>query len=119
VAGDAAAVVNQAQLSGRRVTPTGTTVVRARETVASRDGAVQADEGWTAYVVTPARPPRVVDGIVTGLHAPNASHLAMLEAFTGHERLARAYDAALRGRYLWHEFGDVHFIAPHASAACG
>ena len=111
--------VNAALRNGSRVIATGTTVVRALETVASPDGSVHADEGWTAHMVTPARPPRVVDGIVTGLHAANASHLAMLEAFTGHERLARAYDAALRGRYLWHEFGDVHFIAPHASAACG
>jgi S-adenosylmethionine:tRNA ribosyltransferase-isomerase len=26
------------------------------------------------------------------------------------DRLARAYRAALAGRYLWHEFGDLHLI---------
>jgi S-adenosylmethionine:tRNA ribosyltransferase-isomerase len=36
----------------------------------------------------------------------------MLEAICGHRHLARAYAAALDGRYLWHEFGDLHLILP-------
>lgn len=115
VSGGTALMVNATRREGGRVIAVGTTVVRALETVASSDGMAHAGEGWTDHVVTPERPPRVVDGLVTGLHPPNASHLAMLEAFTGREQLARAYDAALRERYLWHEFGDVHFIAPSAS----
>jgi S-adenosylmethionine:tRNA ribosyltransferase-isomerase len=107
-----AVAVNDARRHGGRIVAVGTTVVRALETVALRDGSVRAGEGWTDHVVTPDRPPRVVDGIITGLHAPKATHLAMLEAFTGRERLARAYAAALDGGYLWHEFGDVHLIAP-------
>jgi S-adenosylmethionine:tRNA ribosyltransferase-isomerase len=39
----------------------------------------------------------------------------MLEAFAGRERLVRAYEAALASGYLWHEFGDVHLIAPGQS----
>jgi len=105
-------VVNAARQTAGRVIAVGTTVVRALETVASPDGTLSADEGWTECVISLDRPPRAVDGIITGLHAPNASHLAMLEAFAGRERLARAYDAALRGGYLWHEFGDSHLIAP-------
>ena len=107
-----AAAVNAARRRGGRVIAVGTTVVRALETVASRGGSVRADEGWTDHVVSPQQPPRVVDGLITGLHGPHASHLDMLEAFTGREHLARAYAAALDGGYLWHEFGDVHFIAP-------
>ncbi|MFF9784420.1 hypothetical protein YWIDRAFT_05953 [Streptomyces sp. SceaMP-e96] len=26
--------------------------------------------------------------------------------------LRRAYAAAVRGRYLWHEFGDLHLVLP-------
>ena len=107
-----AAVVNAARSNGGRVIAVGTTVVRALETVASRDGSLRADEGWTNLVVSGERPPRAVDGIITGLHAPLASHLAMLEAFAGRERLSRAYDEAIREQYLWHEFGDSHLIAP-------
>jgi S-adenosylmethionine:tRNA ribosyltransferase-isomerase len=48
--------------------------------------------------------------MLTGLHEPRSSHLAMLEALAGRRHIALAYQAALRARYLWHEFGDVHFI---------
>jgi S-adenosylmethionine:tRNA ribosyltransferase-isomerase len=53
---------------------------------------------------------RVVDGIVSGLHAPDASHLLLLEAVAGPEPVARAYEAALEQEYLWHEFGDSSLL---------
>jgi S-adenosylmethionine:tRNA ribosyltransferase-isomerase len=34
----------------------------------------------------------------------------MLTAIAGEEALRAAYAEALRGRYLWHEFGDVHLL---------
>jgi S-adenosylmethionine:tRNA ribosyltransferase-isomerase len=52
----------------------------------------------------------VVDGLITGWHEPEASHLQMLEAIAGPELLTRSYDAALRHHYRWHEFGDSHLI---------
>jgi S-adenosylmethionine:tRNA ribosyltransferase-isomerase len=55
---------------------------------------------------------RVVDGLLTGLHEPEASHLLMLEAVAGRAALDRGYEEALRGLYLWHEFGDVHLLLP-------
>ncbi|MBV9102596.1 MAG: S-adenosylmethionine:tRNA ribosyltransferase-isomerase, partial [Candidatus Eremiobacteraeota bacterium] len=71
---------------------------------------IVASRGWTDLVITPERGVRAFDGILTGLHEPEASHLAMLEAFLPAEDLAVAYDEALQHRYLWHEFGDVHLI---------
>jgi S-adenosylmethionine:tRNA ribosyltransferase-isomerase len=61
--------------------------------------------------ITPERGVRVVDGLLTGLHEPRATHLAMLEAIAGRETIERAYAVALDREYLWHEFGDVHLIA--------
>jgi S-adenosylmethionine:tRNA ribosyltransferase-isomerase len=87
-------------------------VVRALETVARADGTVEAGEGWTALVVTPARGVRIVDGLLTGWHEPEASHLDMLEAIAGRPLVERSYAAALEAGYLWHEFGDVHLILP-------
>ena len=81
-------------------------MTRALETVAARDGTVRTGSGWTDLVLGPDHPARVIDGIVTGWHAPGASHLLLLEAVVGAERVAAAYDAALAERYLWHEFGD-------------
>ncbi|MFD8206585.1 S-adenosylmethionine:tRNA ribosyltransferase-isomerase [Streptomyces sp. NPDC059695] len=110
-----AAVVNGARAGGRRVIAVGTTVVRALESAAGADGVVAARAGWTDLVVTPARGVRVVDGLLTGLHEPEASHLLMLEAVAGRPALRSAYAAAVRGRYLWHEFGDVHLLLPEES----
>ncbi|MFJ3771625.1 S-adenosylmethionine:tRNA ribosyltransferase-isomerase [Streptomyces sp. NPDC090075] len=98
--------------AGGRVVAVGTTAVRAVESAAGADGVVRAASGWTELVVTPERGVRVVDGLLTGLHEPEASHLLMLEAVAGRAAVDRGYEEALRGLYLWHEFGDVHLILP-------
>ncbi|GLF98722.1 S-adenosylmethionine:tRNA ribosyltransferase-isomerase [Streptomyces yaizuensis] len=105
-------LVNAARAGGGRIVAVGTTAVRALESAAGGDGVVRAAAGWTDLVVTPERGVRVVDGLLTGLHEPAASHLLMLEAIAGRAALGRAYEAALHGSYLWHEFGDVHLILP-------
>jgi S-adenosylmethionine:tRNA ribosyltransferase-isomerase len=97
---------------GGRVIAVGTTAVRALETVAGPDGRVEAGEGWTDLVVTPERGVRAVDGLLTGWHEPEASHLLMLEALAGEGLLERSYRAAREHGYLWHEFGDAHLILP-------
>ena len=112
VSADAARAVNEARDRGGRVIAVGTTAVRALETVASRDGRVHAGEGWTDLVVTPERGVWAVDALLTGLHAPQASHLMMLEAFASADHLSLAYQNALDEGYLWHEFGDLHLIMP-------
>ena len=97
---------------GGRVIAVGTTVVRALETVAQPNGALAAGSGWTSLVITPPRGLWLVDGLITGWHEPEASHLEMLEAAAGAGLLARSYDAALACGYLWHEFGDSHLVLP-------
>jgi S-adenosylmethionine:tRNA ribosyltransferase-isomerase len=54
----------------------------------------------------------VVSGLVTGLHEPAASHLLLLEAVAGRALVDSAYRAAVRKRYLWHEFGDSMLFMP-------
>jgi len=104
--------VNATKAAGGRVIAVGTTVVRALETVADIGGVAHPGEGWTELVVTAERGVRVVDGLLTGWHEPAASHLLMLEAVAGRQMLDDAYRAALEGRYLWHEFGDLHLLLP-------
>ena len=107
-----ARLVNAVRWWGGRVIAVGTTAVRALETVADRDGTVDAGEGWTNLVVTPERGLCAVDGLLTGWHEPESSHLQLLEAVTGPELLARSYRAAVERGYLWHEFGDLHLVLP-------
>lgn len=104
--------VNAARAAGGRVVAVGTTAVRALESAADRRGVVRPAHGWTELVVTPERGVRAVDGLLTGLHEPAASHLLMLRAVSGDPLLERVYAAALHERYLWHEFGDVNLLLP-------
>ena len=115
VSESAAAAVNSAHARGDRVVAVGTTVVRALETVAAPNGEVHPDAGWTNLVITPQRGLYAVDALLTGLHAPKASHLSMLAAIASHQHLDYVYKSALRRRYLWHEFGDLHLILPGQS----
>ncbi|HEY4397286.1 MAG TPA: S-adenosylmethionine:tRNA ribosyltransferase-isomerase [Acidimicrobiia bacterium] len=104
--------VNAAHDRGHAVIAVGTTATRALESVAGADGRAHPGEGWTDVVVTPERGVRLVDGLLTGWHEPEASHLQLLEAVAGRELLDRSYDAALELGYRWHEFGDLHLITP-------
>jgi S-adenosylmethionine:tRNA ribosyltransferase-isomerase len=97
---------------GGRIVAVGTTVTRALETVAAADGRVRPGRGWTDLVLGPDRPARVVDGLVTGWHEPEASHLLLLEAVAGADLVQRAYEAAVAGPYRWHEFGDSCLLLP-------
>lgn len=104
--------VRTARRGGGRVVAVGTTVVRALESAVDDGGDVQPFDGWTDLVITPERGVRAVDGLLTGWHEPEASHLLMLEAVGGRELLERSYEAGLAEGYLWHEFGDMHLILP-------
>jgi S-adenosylmethionine:tRNA ribosyltransferase-isomerase len=111
--------VNATHDAGHAVIAVGTTPTRALETVADGQARAHPNEGWTDLVVTPARGVRVVDGLLTGWHEPEASHLQLLEAVAGRELLDRSYAAALELGYRWHEFGDLHLIAPGSGTRPG
>jgi S-adenosylmethionine:tRNA ribosyltransferase-isomerase len=112
---DSAVAVRRAKKRGSRVVAVGTTVVRALESSLDRQRRIIASRGWTGLHITPDRPMRVVDGLLTGFHEPTSTHLAILESIAGRERIERAYETALEQRYLWHEFGDSHLIIPRRS----
>ena len=109
VPGHTARLVNNTRTAGGRVIAVGTTVVRALESTAA-DDKVYAGSGWTDLVITPHHDMHVVDGLITGWHQPDSSHLAMLDAIAGHSVVTDSYNAALEAGYQWHEFGDLHLI---------
>ena len=109
-----AAAVNATHEHGGHVIAVGTTVVRSLETVTEATGVVHPGDGWTDVVITPERGVHAVDGLLTGWHEPEATHLAMLEAVARRDPLVVAYEAAFANGYLWHEFGDSHLILPYA-----
>jgi S-adenosylmethionine:tRNA ribosyltransferase-isomerase len=112
VSGQAARRINRTRENGGRVVAVGTTVTRALESAVDREGVLRPAEGWTELVLGPDRRARVVDGLITGWHEPEASHWQLLEAVAGPELVAQAYESALAERYLWHEFGDSCLLLP-------
>jgi len=107
-----AQLVNLTRAAGRRVVAVGTTCTRALESAADAEGAVRASRGWTDLVLGADRPARVVGGLITGWHDPDASHLALLQAVAGPKLVRAAYREAEEAGYLWHEFGDSCLLLP-------
>ncbi|MFM6849566.1 MAG: S-adenosylmethionine:tRNA ribosyltransferase-isomerase [Terrabacter sp.] len=109
-----ASLVNHVHDSGGRVVAVGTTATRAIESATDEDGTVHATAGWTEVVISPGRPAKVVDGLVTGWHDPDASHLLLVESVAGEALAQLAYDEAVAHRYAWHEFGDAGLFLPRS-----
>ncbi|OBG20668.1 S-adenosylmethionine:tRNA ribosyltransferase-isomerase [Mycobacterium sp. 852002-51057_SCH5723018] len=107
-----ARMVNAARTGGGRVIAVGTTVTRALESATDYGGLVRQAGGCTDLVLGPNRPPRAVDGLITGWHDAGASHLLLLEAIAGPDLVAMAYREAITHGYLWHEFGDSALLQP-------
>ena len=110
VSADTAAAVNATHAAGGRVIAVGTTVVRALESVTGADRITRPGHGRTRLRIRPDTRLHAVDGLLTGLHEPQASHLDLLSAFVSPEHLDAAYQEALAQGYLWHEFGDMNLI---------
>ncbi|AGP32615.1 S-adenosylmethionine:tRNA ribosyltransferase-isomerase [Sorangium cellulosum] len=105
------AAVREAKASGRRVVAVGTTVTRALEGSAAQNGGeLRAGSGVTDLVLHPGFRPRVVDGLLTGVHDPTESHFRLLEAFAPAPLLHRANAYAEQAGYLCHEFGDSYLV---------
>src|SRR5262249_32621356 len=86
-----ARLVNEARAAGRRIIAGGPAAGRAVETAVDDHGRLRAASGWTSLVVTPDTGVRVIDGLITGFHEPQASHLSMLTAIAGDRLLADCY----------------------------
>ncbi len=102
--------INSARDNGGRVIAVGTTVVRALESVAGADGRVQETHDYTRLKIDNHHRLKAVDGLLTGLHEPETSHLELLSAFLPVEQICAAYEEAIAKKYLWHEFGDLNLI---------
>ena len=103
---ESAELIKRTKEDGGRVIAVGTTVVRALET-AWLNGRL---EGLTSLYINSDHKLKAADGIITGFHEPEASHLDMLTAFICKEKLISGYKEAVKKGYLWHEFGDINLI---------
>ena len=95
---------------GARIVAVGTTVVRALEHVAKRDGEVHAARGACDLFIRPGFRFRVVDALLTNFHLPRSTLLMLVAAFAGRERVLEAYAHAMRERYRFYSYGDAMLV---------
>jgi S-adenosylmethionine:tRNA ribosyltransferase-isomerase len=112
--------VRRTRLAGGRVIAVGTTVVRALEAAAYDDGdpptdggpAIRVGSGIATLRLDPGYRPRIVSGLVSGLHVPGESHFELLSAFAPPDQLRRAISLAAQHGLSAHELGDACLILP-------
>jgi S-adenosylmethionine:tRNA ribosyltransferase-isomerase len=103
-------LIAETGMRGGRVIAIGTTVVRALEHAAMRDGSVRVGNGVASGRIGRHTRLRIVDVIVSGTHEPDSSHYALLSAFVAPQTLAHATSALEIERYRTHEFGDSMWV---------
>jgi S-adenosylmethionine:tRNA ribosyltransferase-isomerase len=92
--------------------------VRALEGCAAlHGGELVAGLGTTDLLIDGTFRPRIIDGIVTGMHEVGSSHRDLEHAFVSEAVLSRAMAHAQESGYLGHEFGDVCLVLPEAAGA--
>jgi S-adenosylmethionine:tRNA ribosyltransferase-isomerase len=114
----AAAAINAATRSARRIVAVGTTVVRTLEAaaLAAGDNPLQPHSGATDIFISPGFDFRIVGALLTNFHLPQSSLLMLVSAFAGHgctglDRILAAYKHAVGERYRFFSYGDCMFIA--------
>lgn len=98
---------------GRRVVAVGTTVVRSLEAAArlpANSKPAQELRFSTDLFITPGFEFRTVDALLTNFHLPRSTLLMLVCAFAGRENVLRAYDDAIRNKYLFYSFGDAMLV---------
>jgi S-adenosylmethionine:tRNA ribosyltransferase-isomerase len=106
----AAAAVLRARREARPVVAVGTTCVRALEGVVRETGEVRAWSGSTSIFISPGYDFRVVDAMLTNLHTPRSTPLAMVMALAGMDEIRRVYKIAFDSGYRFYSYGDAMLI---------
>lgn len=102
--------INLALEEGRGVVAVGTTSLRVMESAADR-GRVLPGSFSTNLFIYPGYEFRLdYRGLVTNFHLPRSTLLMLVSAFTGREKILRAYSEAIRLGYRFFSFGDAMLI---------
>ena len=110
VSTEAAEKINSVRENGGRIIAVGTTSVRTLETVADRDGRLNAQTGDTNIFIYPGYKFKIVDSLITNFHLPESTLLMLISAFAGKENVFNAYKIAVDEKYRFFSFGDAMFI---------
>ncbi len=101
-----AKIINDTRAAGGKIWAVGTTATRTLETIATGDGTVRAQSGWTDIFIYPGYRFKAVDHLVTNFHLPESTLMMLISAFATREQVMAAYAEAVKKEYRFFSFGD-------------
>ncbi|NBG88920.1 tRNA preQ1(34) S-adenosylmethionine ribosyltransferase-isomerase QueA [Isachenkonia alkalipeptolytica] len=110
ITSEVAEIINKTRNQGNRVIAVGTTSCRTLESIAGKEGKVEAGNGWTDIFIYPGYRFRGIDGLITNFHLPKSTLIMLVSAFAGRENTMNAYKEAIEQKYRFYSFGDAMFI---------
>ncbi len=110
VSEEAAKAVNLAKAEGRRVIAVGTTSIRTLESMADREGHINAGEKDTDIFIYPSYRFKIIDGMITNFHLPESTLIMLVSAFLTREKTLELYSLAVSEKYRFFSFGDAMLL---------
>lgn len=95
---------------GGRIVAVGTTSLRLLESAAARSGRIEPFAGETDIFITPGHCFKAVDLLMTNFHLPRSTLFMLVSAFSGLERMKRAYAHAVTSGYRFYSYGDASLL---------
>lgn len=71
---------------------------------------ISCDNGETELFIKPGHEFKLVSALITNFHQPETTHLALVEAFMGHDLLEESYKFALNNEFRFLSYGDGMFV---------
>ena len=103
-------MINSTIERGNKVVAVGTTSVRVLETVASKNGKLVPESGFTDIFIYPGYKYKIVNNLITNFHLPKSTLIMLVSALAGRETILNAYNTAVKEKYRFFSFGDSMFI---------
>jgi S-adenosylmethionine:tRNA ribosyltransferase-isomerase len=112
VSKETAEALNAARKKSGRIVAVGSTALRLLESAAKNDGTLQQFSGETAIFITPGYKFKAVDLMLTNFHLPRSTLFMLVAAFSGLDRMKRAYAHAIANGYRFYSYGDACLLFP-------
>ncbi len=116
ISAETARALNETRSRGGRIVAVGTTSLRLLESAAAEDGTLHAFAGETDLFITPGCRFRAVEALMTNFHLPRSTLFMLVAAFSGLERMQRAYAHAIAAGYRFYSYGDASLLFPGAES---
>ena len=112
VSAETAAALAAVRARGGRIVAVGTTSLRILESACDEAGRVHPWSGATDIFITPGRPVRSVDALMTNFHLPRSTLVMLVSAFAGFDLMRAAYAHAIATGYRFYSYGDASLLFP-------